>query len=379
MNKRLATLGLFLLSSILFLGAAELAFRAFRTDRAEKTRSNQPWRERLRRMNRDVYMAAEGDLVYQPRPNSSLDMPYGWAGFNASGMRDRREYPRHAPGRTRLAVIGDSLVWSEHLHWLYSLPSALDIELGDEALDVLNFGVSGYDITQVALWYEKAVRPYKPDLTLVVYCLNDAMIMSGPYNAYADDARKAYKKAQDDLFTETARLRAETIEVVGEQEESRATFKILARARTLYHQLTFEHSKDYIDEYLISYGDPKSMQRVQAALMRLGEAIRSDGGQAWLLISPLLRDWDNYRWQFIHDAVRKHAEAAGFKVLDPLPTWRKTLKPQFLRIEGDSLHYNPQGNFVLARSIKEALKPILKDLRLAKTSEAEPKAPAASE
>ena len=358
MKKHLATLGLFLVSSILCLGAAELAFRVFRTDRAEKTRSNQPWRERLRRMNRDIYMAAEGDLVYQPRPQSSLDMPYGWAGFNASGMRDRREYPLQAPGRKRLAIIGDSLVWSEHLHWLYSLPSALEIELGDETLDVLNFGVSGYDINQVALWYEKAVRPYKPDLTLVVYCLNDAMIMSGPYNAFADEAQKAYKKAQDDLFTETARLRAETIEVVGEQEESRAVFKILARARTLYRQMTFEHSKDYIDEYLISYGDPKTMQRIQTAMMRLGQAIQADGGQAWLLISPLLRDWDNYRWQFIHDAVRKQAEAAGFRVLDPLLTWHPTLDPELLRIEGDSLHYNPQGNFILARFILGAMRKV---------------------
>ncbi len=109
-------------------------------------------------MNETIYRASsiEG-LVYEPTPSSSVEMEYGAAGFDAAGMRDDEEHALAPdPARTRVAIVGDSIVWSEFLPVWDSLPERVEEALGRERYEVLPFGVSGYDTTQEAIWYEHA-------------------------------------------------------------------------------------------------------------------------------------------------------------------------------------------------------------------------------
>ncbi len=64
--------------------------------------------------------------------------------------------------------------------------------------------MSGYDTAQEARWYERAVRPYRPRVVALVYCLNDAMLVSGPYNRFATPEELARKDAQDALWNRLA-------------------------------------------------------------------------------------------------------------------------------------------------------------------------------
>ncbi len=308
-----ARLLLSLVSVLVALAAAEAIFRArLATDDAPDG-GDDDWRARYRRMNETIYRRSDDPiLIYEPVPSSSVPMEYGLAGFDAQSMRDDHEHSE-TPAGPRLALIGDSLVWSEFV--------ALEDALGrrtEEALgprwEVLNFGVTGYDTTQEARWYEHAARPFSPSAVAVVWCMNDMMIMSGPFERYANEEERARKDAQEALLERVAPVRRETLDGVLAQREREASFEVLARALSLFARRRFD--ADYVDEYLVMFRQQERRERTRAALTRLAHDIRADGARPILIISPVLEDWDDYHWSAIHDFVRRASEQAGFTVVE---------------------------------------------------------------
>jgi lysophospholipase L1-like esterase len=354
-----ARLALVLGSTALALGGAEGAYRL--QNAAEPAPPDDPaWRARVRERNGTLYQRSEDPvLVYEPRPGASVRASYGAAGFNRAGMRDDRDHARDPPAdRRRVAILGDSIAWSEEVALEASLGRAVERALGGEArAEVLAFGVSGYDTVQEARWYERAVRPYRPAALVLVYCLNDAMIASGPYNRFATPEELARKEAQDALWDRLAPLRAETLDTLAAADERAARLRILSRARWWLLGRRYQESDAYTDEILLSHAQPDRAERVRAALLALGAALRADGVDAHLVISPVLKAWERYPWASVHAQVAAWARAAGFAVHDPLPEWRRTERPEALRLPGDPLHYGPAGNERLGRFIAAALAP----------------------
>jgi lysophospholipase L1-like esterase len=353
----LARLSLLLGSTAVAWLAAEGVYRRVRAREARHATDDGAWRERVRRMNRTIYRRSDDPaLVYEPAPGRGVAMPYGVAGFNAAGMRDDREHDPAPDGRLRVAMVGDSIVWSEEVALEDSLPRGVERALGGrDRAEVLNFGVTGYDTVQEARWYERAVRPFRPRVVAVVYCLNDVMIMSGPYNRFATPEEAARKDAQDALLDRLAPVRAETIEDLADRAERDATFRLFARLRGWLFVRGYERRADYTDEYRLMYAQADRVARVRDALDALGAAIRADGAAAHLFISPVLRSWDRYHWYEIHARVAAMGRAAGFVVHDPLAVWQRRERAEALRLPGDALHYGARGNRVFGRYIADAL------------------------
>lgn len=342
-------------SSLFALGAAELVYRARTATDDTPDGDDGGWRDRYRHMNETIYRrsAIEG-LVYEPTPSSSVEMEYGAAAFNSAGMRDDEEHALAPdPSRTRVAIVGDSIVWSEFMaHW-DSLPERTEEALGRERYEVLPFGVSGYDTTQEAIFYEHAVRPFDPAVVVVVWCMNDFVIMSGPFERFAEGRDREEKDAQDAWLEEVAPVRRETIDWVGQQREEAATFRVLAHGWNLWERAHFEQS--YTDEYLLAFGEDTRRDRAARAIARIGGGIRDDGARGLFVISPVLEQWDHYRWHTLHDFVRAEAERAGFTVLDLYEALHADHNPADLRSGSDNLHYDRSGTRVVAREIAEAI------------------------
>ncbi len=350
-RKTAARLLLSLASIAIALGAAEALFR-MKSAAEDAPGDDGGWYERYRRMNETLYRRSEDpELIYEPVPGASVEMEYGVAAFDAAGMRDDREHALEHDG-PRLALLGDSLVWSEFVPLEDSLGRRTQEALGD-AWEVLPLGVTGYDTTQEARWYERAGRPFSPTAIALVWCMNDLMIMSGPFERYANDEERARKDAQEARMTREAPVRRETIDAVLERREREASVKVLARALGLWTRWRFD--AEYVDEYLVAFRDREQRARVRRALSRLGRAARRDGATSVLVISPVLESWDDYHWRPIHAFVRDAGEDAGFTVVDPLDAWRGEHDPSDLRISGDNLHYDPSGLRVLAGAIAAAV------------------------
>jgi hypothetical protein len=330
-------------SSIVSLLLAEVAFRVIVRRQQHDDRTDDAWRRALRRMNRTIYRRSDDPtLVYEPAPGASIAMPYGEAGFNHAGMRDGREHNEARDARVRVAVLGDSIVWGEEVDRDDSIPIQLQRALGD-GVEVLPFGVSGYDSQQEAAWYLRAVRRFHPDVVVLVYCLNDIFIASGPFYQFATASEARRKDDQDAWFDRVAPVRAETLESLAARAESEAHFRVLSRAAWWLREAWFQRSDRYTDEYLVAYRDAPHLERVRGALASLHEAAARDGAIVHFVVSPVLRDWQRYHWSGVHTRLLDLGRALGFTVHDPLGAWRGRVNEASLRLQGDSIHYGPHG------------------------------------
>jgi lysophospholipase L1-like esterase len=90
---------------------------------------------------------------------------------NAEGLRDRHYPYERDPGRRRILVLGDSVVWCWGVEQAECFTERLEAALRDT--DVINAGVPGYSTAQEMLFYEREGRRYHPDVVLLVVVPND--------------------------------------------------------------------------------------------------------------------------------------------------------------------------------------------------------------
>ena len=260
-----------------------------------------------------------------------------------------------------MAVLGDSLVWGELLAREHTLPALLDARLGSRA-EVLNFGVSGYDTVQEARWYTRQVRPFEPDVVVLVFCLNDLLTMSGPLQLYASPPRKRAYELERAWVEAQAPVRNESISRLWLEERRGEGSQLMAAVHHVqrWHQL-FTLPGGYTDELLLSFSDPARVRRMEAALTQLGKDLDADGVRGLVVISPALYWWHRYQWWGPHEVVTQAAEAAGLEVLDPMRQWEGQDHEE-LRFAGDNLHYTPAGMERLADAVQPALEAILDEV-----------------
>ncbi|MAG62159.1 MAG: hypothetical protein QGI93_05210 [Planctomycetota bacterium] len=111
----------------------------------------------------------------------TADLAFGESGvplrINSAGFRDQEWLP---PGSgqasiLRIAVLGDSVTFGagveESERWTELLEASIRAEAPQREVVVMNLGLPGYTLEQMAQCYERIVRPYEPDLVLLA--LND--------------------------------------------------------------------------------------------------------------------------------------------------------------------------------------------------------------
>jgi hypothetical protein len=87
--------------------------------------------------------------------------------------------------------IGDSITYGYEIRIEQTFARLLEDKLNrSQALgrdvEVLNFWVSGYWLGVHVEVYKEKVRPFKPDIAIIGYCLNDPMPPNAMFNAVAD-------------------------------------------------------------------------------------------------------------------------------------------------------------------------------------------------
>ena len=115
--------------------------------------------------------------------------------FNSLGMNDDETSVYKPNGQFRVAVLGDSFAEAVQVDQNLGFPYLMERELsncpmlGDTAVEVLNFGVGGYGITEQLLTLRHHVWKFEPDyVVLVVTLANDLL----------DNRRPLHRKALED-------------------------------------------------------------------------------------------------------------------------------------------------------------------------------------
>jgi lysophospholipase L1-like esterase len=100
----------------------------------------------------------------------------GEVSINRWGMRDRERTLEKPPGEFRIAMIGDSAVEAVQVKPDELVNIRMEQLLRDSGynnVEVMNFAVEGIGTTQELLLYKEKVRPFHPDLVLLMFSSND--------------------------------------------------------------------------------------------------------------------------------------------------------------------------------------------------------------
>jgi hypothetical protein len=186
--------GTFLLPSLLAFVGAEIMFRLFSPRVEEATAGGH-------RVSKNPV------LLHEPIPGSSTT----GSKVNRDGLRDREYSVAKLAGIRRILVLGDDVVYGYGVEAEDSLPKRLEAiyKANGQSVEVLNFGVSGYDTQQEIEFFKTKGIKYRPDIVYVTYVLNDNRYASQELRDLSDfkflAARKAtsanmFKRAAASLF-----------------------------------------------------------------------------------------------------------------------------------------------------------------------------------
>jgi hypothetical protein len=112
-------------------------------------------------------------LGWYPVTNAK-NIPYGksFISFNQTGIRGQKIYSKKKPqGTTRIAVFGDSYTFGEDVNDEETYSAQLEKLLPQS--EVLNFGVHGYGIDQMALRLQQDGFAYHPDYIILAFIYDD--------------------------------------------------------------------------------------------------------------------------------------------------------------------------------------------------------------
>ena len=130
----------------------------------------------------------EPERGYAYRANArgwSVDEGDNFLSINSDGMADRQRSVAHPPGVIRIAVIGSSEVAAEQLPRRLTFEGEMERQLAQAlqrpigSVEVLNFGVAGYNLQQEYLTLHNHVWKYQPDI-VVLGTTSMALIRSVP-------------------------------------------------------------------------------------------------------------------------------------------------------------------------------------------------------
>ena len=179
------------ISTMVLLALAELALRLFVdrgdliadrgdliADRGDLSAGDQPEQRMDVRQHVRIHCRSQiPGLFYELKPASSVVIDGALNEINSLGMRDREVAQQKADGIFRIAVVGDSLTYGWRVAIEDCYVKKLEALLNQKArrIEVLNFGVSGYNTEQELIVLREKVLGFEPDLVIVGFVANDIL------------------------------------------------------------------------------------------------------------------------------------------------------------------------------------------------------------
>ncbi len=372
-QQRKSTLLLLIASIAVSLGVAEVVVRAVDVGPS------------IQVIFEENYQLSDNSILeYELRPGSS----YKGVTINSSGFRDR-EYTREKPPDVlRIAAIGDSVSFGLWVPQQQSYPKQLEVLLNEQAqnraaskvrFEVLNFGVTGYNITQVVERLRTLVLDYDPDLILYGYVLNDPQADSLEGNTLRDLRSFEQRRMTEQLSRGAMRLlrhsRLITLCAIlvrdwtrpdGSYARQTATGKLINRADDLSIPVRARGDSggaayaggDSAGEYFRSlHTQPDSHQRFADGIRELADVARTADVPVIVAIFPLFLSLANYPLEDLHELISVRARASGLQVADLLPAYAAAKRnPETHRtLAVDFMHPSPYGHRVAAMELARAI------------------------
>lgn len=303
-------------------------------------------------------------MVYELTPNSHGVAWGAPVSINSNGFRDRDFNLVKPDGIYRIGVIGDSITFGNHLNLEETYAKRLEqfFHQHNMPVEVLNFGVGGYDGVQAVAFLEQIALRFDLDEVIVGYCMNDAGTVS---------SNLRYIQRAATYNSPIYRIR--TIQFI-QQTTDRIFFKIRSLSSTFTEtpepahfseielQAEIRERMQWIEEYtsnsdsghptLAWYADSRKVRKVAGVFDQLRTLSAEHRFDVSVLIIPYLNDHiEAHDWAY--DIVRREAERNGFDVIEVLDRFLETGMSDLQLKSRDVIHPNPMGHSIIGETLFE--------------------------
>ena len=336
-----------------------------------RLRGYQPFRF-AERVNGELLTVTDNpELPYVLTPDVEGEGWYTQVKVNSHGFRDR-EFDETKGNRLRIVALGDSITFGSRLsppsvlypkrleHLLQSRPSTSNAE-------VLNFGVTGYDIVNNVEHLRVRALRFHPDIVLLGFCVNDigtsstamayvraAKHLSNPLLHFRTAQfilstglrRLAAQQASDDqdinVFRRTNRSRIHSIE--GDSELSADMLKLA--------EWTRRHRGSGLLQW---WTQPERIGFLEYGFDKLRTLQQNHGFTVVVIAIPSLDQSGKEGWRIVNQIVHHEARKFGFHFVDVFGTFEAAGLRKLRNQRSDDIHPNVEGHAILAKEIDQYL------------------------
>lgn len=305
-----------------------------------------------------VRLASNPKIAYEPIPN--LDSSgkevryYQYDGMsNNMGYRDYDHSLEKPEGWKRIVIIGDSVaqgLWINDDSKIYSVVMEKALQSMGHKVEVMNFGVSGYNTQQeVETLIDKGLQ-FDPDLVILGYCLNDKFQDDGGIygTLLAEEAKSK------DLGKHTAPKRLNPI--VKHSDFLRFLKFVVLRS----HDNTQDTGQKDARKIVAELYNEKNVEKYFGVL---GELAKEHGFDTRVFIFPdfgkrdagLLAGWDNYEYKNEHLSIQALAEKSGLGLFDLYDLFTECHHELGHDVSYDRYHPNPSGSECAGKKMAQYL------------------------
>ncbi len=286
-------------------------------------------------------------LRYELVPGSQ----YLGATINADGMRDR-DYALDKPaGVFRIACLGDSICFGYDVQANETIADRLEEYLNryyaspGRSFEVLNFGVTGYNITQVVENLRVRAVKYDPDLIIYAYSMNDPQEFSLELDALRAKLTSAQRNYIDRMRRpgRSLALHSRLYVLTHFLLDSRISAGRRMGAPSKDREWSSLWSGTYHTYYSDLHSDGGSWRRVDSGLAELDRIIHDRGIPGYVVVFPVMKDFASYPLRHVHTKVVDAAHAHSLLALDMLEPYYALAQTPGQRFARDYLHPDASG------------------------------------
>jgi lysophospholipase L1-like esterase len=283
-------------------------------------------------------------LRFELRPDSRVRAEVEYR-VNAEGLRGPEVAVEKPEGVRRVAVLGDSIAFGYWVAEEDAFPRQLESMLNEvrgegPRVEVLNFGVPGYNLDQEIETLRSRALRFAPDAVVVAFCLNDLEgVFSYELGLVQDRAlrrRSLLGRLREGLLSRSHFFA--WVEYRLAEADARRRF---ARARNpisgpLYEQAVSDQKKSLLGK------------------LRVLQALLASRGIAGVVVAfPAFGGkWERYPHRELHRVVAEAAKEAGLRAVDLLECYDAYA---FRDARVDVVHPSPMGHRIAAHAIRDAL------------------------
>lgn len=298
-------------------------------------------------------------LRYTLVPNAEA----GLVRINRHGFRGSDVSRRKPPRTFRIVCVGDSICFGFGVGQDETFCARLEQCLNQcfaspqRRFEVLNFGVTGYNIVQVVQTLRQRTFEFEPDLILYAYCLNDPQDFSYEFDALYNHLNYAETRFREYVIAPAHRLAVRSRLYALLRYALEAATPEGRRLRDSGTDPQFQHLQNgsHVDYFTRLHRDPPGRTRLEDELTTMGRIARAHDTPACLVLFPLFVESKEYPFLALHRQVSTLAKEQQFNVIDLTAPLKISGDDESESLHIDPLHPTPAGHAVAAVAILRGL------------------------